>query len=222
MCNIYIFRKRNPGNKRPVVYFLSLLPWWNDCLWNTNERDNSCSLWDRGCVLDCNFLSVQSLCITYCIYTSKPHFSMMDLLYLKSFHAEETSREEKTSQFTTCWWVASAPQLEILLSHCFSQGINELMCLGVKILGAVSFNYSDPSERGFCFEEENFCTQHRHTHTRTGKGDCSISHCLASSECLSVSLIYLQLPGVGGCSGLCCQTRGNWVSCRWLGRMRTN
>lgn len=126
-------------------------------------------------------------------------------------------------QLPAYWWGASAPQLEILWCDCLSRGINELMCLGVKILGTASFRLIIliPQNRAFALKKKTFA-HNTHAHTRACAGDCLIAHCLTSCECLSVSLIDLQLPGVGGCSGLCCQTRGHWVSCRWLGRMRPN
>lgn len=105
-----------------------------------------------------------------------PHLSIKDLLYLKSINVEETSREEKkqtlkAQQLPAYWWVASAPQLEILLSDCFSRGINELMCLGVKILGAVSLRLIILilQNRAFAMKKKTFAHNadtRTHTHAR--------------------------------------------------------
>lgn len=100
---------------------------------------------------------------------------MMDLLYLKSFNAEETSRGEEKKPLNSPP-ADESPQLLNLRFRCVivsSQGTNELMCLGVKILGAVSSRLITLilRNRAFALKKKTFAHHtDTQTHTRTGKG----------------------------------------------------
>lgn len=56
--------------------------------------------------------------------------------------------------------------------------------------GKLSFNYSDPSEQGFCFEEEKpLHTTQTHTHARTHGG--LLDHSLLNIQRVSISVTNL-------------------------------